>query len=193
MTFKMSIKTLDMEISRQGAIASLDGSSAVFGGPNNCYRYELRRTWDFRKPALVVCMLNPSTADHRDDDPTIQTLIHFARLWGYGGLLVVNLNAFRASSPKVMMAAVDPVGPENQKYIDAAFAYAFQNGGAALAAWGNDGEFGLRDDWFIRRAKRHGVRLDCLGTTNSGAPKHPLARGRHRIPRDQRPIMWRAA
>lgn len=26
----------------------------------------------------------------------------------------------------------------------------------------------------------------------SGAPKHPLARGKHRVPRDQTFILWRA-
>lgn len=35
--------------------------------------------------------------------------------------------------------------------------------------------------------------LWCWGKTQSGAPKHPMARGVHRIPRDQKPILWRAA
>jgi hypothetical protein len=34
--------------------------------------------------------------------------------------------------------------------------------------------------------------LWCWGKTGSGAPKHPLARGLHRIPADQKPILWRA-
>jgi len=37
-----------------------------------------------------------------------------------------------------------------------------------------------------------GVPLVCLGTTQSGAPKHPMARGGHRISRDQQPIEWKA-
>lgn len=36
----------------------------------------------------------------------------------------------------------------------------------------------------------NGVKLDCLGTTGSGAPKHPLARGKHRIPADFAPVAW---
>ncbi|TIW40168.1 MAG: DUF1643 domain-containing protein, partial [Mesorhizobium sp.] len=35
--------------------------------------------------------------------------------------------------------------------------------------------------------------LYCFGITASGAPKHPMARGLHRIARDQKPILWRAA
>jgi hypothetical protein len=37
--------------------------SAIIGGVDSCYRYELRRIWDDALPLLVVCMLNPSTAD----------------------------------------------------------------------------------------------------------------------------------
>jgi len=33
--------------------------------------------------------------------------------------------------------------------------------------------------------------LWCWGLTKSGAPKHPMARGNHRIPKDQKPILWR--
>lgn len=32
----------------------------------------------------------------------------------------------------------------------------------------------------------------CLGVTDSGAPKHPMARGKHRVPDDQQPVPWRA-
>lgn len=35
------------------------------------------------------------------------------------------------------------------------------------------------------------VAWKCLGTTGSGAPIHPLARGKHRVPDDARLIDWR--
>ncbi|AMX93747.1 MULTISPECIES: DUF1643 domain-containing protein [Mesorhizobium] len=163
--------------------------TAVFGGWDNIYRYELRRVWNADLPMLVVCMLNPSTADHQKNDPTILALIHFAKLWGYGGLLIVNLYAFRSSSPAVMFKAEDPVGPYNLNSVHAAILYAHNHGGKMLAAWGNDGQD--PSFWFIERALNLGVELICLGTTRSGAPKHPMARGLHRIPRDQQPITWR--
>ena len=103
--------------------------SAVLGGHDQRYRYELRRVWDDGLPLLVVCMLNPSRADHQVNDPTILALIHFARLWGYGGILVVNLWAYRASSPAEMMAASEPFGPENGHHIEQAMLYARANGG----------------------------------------------------------------
>ncbi len=70
------------------------------------WRYELRRIWDDNLPLLVICMLNPSRADATINDPTVLNLIHFARLWGYGGILIVNLFAFRSSSPDEMMRPI---------------------------------------------------------------------------------------
>src|ERR1035438_2008274 len=36
-------------------------SSAVFGGPDDCYRYRLVRTWDKTKPHAMFIMMNPRT------------------------------------------------------------------------------------------------------------------------------------
>lgn len=157
------------------------------------YRTELRRVWFQELPLLVVCMLNPSTADHRRDDPTILVLIHFAKLWGYGGILVVNLFALRTSSPAEMMRSSEPFGPGNAAAIAAAMQYARDNGGRLLAAWGNGGDHHDRAEWFCNRALQvYGLTLICLGTTQGWKPKHPMARGKHRIARDQQPVIWRA-
>jgi hypothetical protein len=154
------------------------------------YRHELRRIWDDRLPLLVVCMLNPSKADADIDDPTILTLIHFAKRWGYGGLLVVNLADFRASKPDDMFAASSPTSKVNARYHYLALTYAKENGKEVLVAWGNDGPVFGTDGLFVETAKSLGVRTICLGITLSGAPKHPMARGKHRIPRDQKPLPW---
>lgn len=166
----------------------LFGMSTAVISPCGLYRYELRRNWDFGKPLLVVCMLNPSTADAEKNDMTITTLVQFAKLWGYGGILVVNLCAFRASKPKDMWSAKDPTGPDNHDYLRAALRYASENGGRALAAWGAVQNMAAN---FLREAEIWQVELVCLGTTQDGSPKHPAARGVHRIPRDQQPIVWR--
>jgi hypothetical protein len=160
----------------------------------DCWRYELKRIWDESLPLLVVCMLNPSTADAFKNDPTILTLIHFAKLWGYGGILVVNLSAFRASSPAVMMReGALGIGPSNHAYLSDAVIYARDHGKSIVAAWGNNGGHLGLDENFIALCKFAKVDLVCLGTTLSGQPKHPLSRGKHRIPRDQQPLVWRSA
>jgi hypothetical protein len=155
------------------------------------FRSELRRDWDDGLPLLPVCMLNPSTADHEREDPTLLALIWFAKLWGYGGLLIVNLYDFRASKPEEMFAAPVKLSLEGERRAMQALFYARDNGGRMLAAWGNAGAD--RATFYADHARCNGVELICLGTTQSGAPKHPMARGQHRIPRDQQPIIWRAA
>ena len=62
-----------------------------------------------------------------------------------------------------------------------------------IAAWGNDGEIDHRATIVRQLLDEHGIALHHLGTTDSGAPKHPLARGKHRIPADQAPIDWSAS
>ena len=156
------------------------------------WRYELRRIWDDNLPLLVICMLNPSRADATINDPTVLNLIHFARLWGYGGILIVNLFAFRSSSPDEMMKADHSFGPQNAQHLADAMEYARDHGGKLLVAWGNGGDHEDRAEWFCSRAMgAYGLTLICLGTTRSWKPKHPMARGKHRIPRDQQPIIYR--
>ena len=62
------------------------------------YRYELRRIWQPKKGLVCWVMLNPSIADANIDDPTIRRCIGYTAKWGYGGRVVVNLFALRATS-----------------------------------------------------------------------------------------------
>ncbi len=64
------------------------------------FRYKLWRVWDNSKDKVLFLMHNPSTADASMDDPTIRRCIGFARNWGYGGIYVGNLTAFRATNPE---------------------------------------------------------------------------------------------
>lgn len=81
------------------------------------YRYRLTRRWDMERDWLGFVMLNPSTADGETDDATISKIIGFAKRMGAGGIWVTNLYAFRATNPKVMRKAADPVGPDNDQHI----------------------------------------------------------------------------
>lgn len=156
------------------------------------YRYWLRRTWDDALPVMVWIMLNPSTADHEVDDPTILACMDFARRNGCGGILVVNLFAFRSPHPKVMLAAEDPIGPDNDNFILEAVRGAVADGGMVIAAWGTNGSYLDRDYKVVSLLESHGLEVMCFGKTKDGHPKHPLARGTHRIDRDTKPFPLRA-
>jgi len=142
------------------------GRSAVF---SECrlWRYELWRIWDESKPyALFIC-LNPSTADESNDDPTVRRCIRYAQAWGYGGMCMANIFAFRATDPKVMKAAHDPVGPENDYRLE----NLHKSASITICAWGTHGEFHGRASKVMALL---GGNTYCLKRTNKGHPGHPL-------------------
>ena len=147
-------------------------SHAVFS-PCRRYRYTLFRDLGMQGPQLTVVMLNPSTADAVKDDPTIRRVIGFAKSWGHGSLLVLNLFAIRATDPRAMLAASDPVGPENDAHLIAALNQAKKLGLPVLAAWGAHGGHQGRDFHVLHKLV-DGVDWRCLGRTHHGHPKHPL-------------------
>lgn len=142
------------------------------------YRYWLSRTWGAERPVTFV-MLNPSTADAAVDDPTIRRCVRFAREWGYGGLRVVNLYAYRASRPETLFQADDPVGPYNDDHLRSAFA----DGGLVVAAWGARARVER-----VRQVVSFAPVLTALAVTRSGQPGHPLY-----LPVTATPKRWPAA
>lgn len=148
------------------------------------YRYHLVRTW--REPLflstracnLAFIMLNPSTADHAVDDPTIRRCMGFARREGYCGIDVVNLYALRATDPSELCAAADPVGPENDAYLLRCLA-----NGEAVAAWGSV-PFARERILHVLSLLR-GVKMFCLGANKDGSPKHPLY-----VPKNAALALW---
>ena len=134
------------------------------------YRYKLTREWGVG-PTCVFIMLNPSTADASEDDPTIRRCIGFARREGCGGLRVENLFAFRATDPDIMFRhAHTAVGATDQFIREAAKAV----DGPVIAAWGADKRAQARGARVLKMLREIGVYAVCLGMTKSGAPRHPL-------------------
>src|SRR5215213_9378089 len=90
--------------------------SALFSA---CGRYRYLLTRQLGEGALgqakmaTFIMLNPSTADATRNDPTIRKCIGFAQRWQCDTLQVLNLFAVRATLPRDMKRADDPVGPDN--------------------------------------------------------------------------------
>ena len=130
------------------------------------YRYALWRTWDETKPYAMFIGLNPSTADEIEDDPTIRRCINFAKYWGYGGLCMANLFAYRTNDPSEMMAATDPVGADNDEWL----IKLTKEAGAVVAVWGNKGSFLGRSKKVMKLVPN----LHYLKINKSGEPAHPL-------------------
>ena len=148
------------------------------------YRYTLWRHWSATRPKVTFVMLNPSTADHRVDDPTIRRCIDFARRWGFGSLHAVNLFAYRTVSPKILAQAVAPIGPRNDHYLR----HAQRLAADVVVAWGVHGSLHGRDEQVLTLlTRRRDSRLLCLGTTKHGLPRQPLD-----LPATTCPQPWRA-
>lgn len=166
------------------------------------YRYRLRRRWD-SSPVVVFAMLNPSTADHEKDDPTIRKCVGFAKHWGFGAIEIINLFAIRSSSPDDVMKASDPVGENNWVHVQRCLTSSYDENmeweGTVLAgerlvryplwvicAWGAHGRHMGQDQEFLGWVDQTGVdtQLRCLGLTKKGLPRHPLY-----VPYTQEPDM----
>lgn len=143
-------------------------SGAAGFSPCRRYRYWLTRVWDVASPLVCFLMLNPSLADEETDDPTLRRCMGFARAWGAGGVALVNLFAYRTPYPRELLAAPDPVGPENDYWVAECTA-----GRRVIAAWGSAAHrLGGRDREVLRTLSAR--TLECLGTTSDGSPRHPL-------------------
>lgn len=154
--------------------------SAVLS-PCRRYRWSLTRTWDqgeMNSERVMFVGLNPSTADETEDDATIRKCMSFAKSWGYTGLVMTNLFAYRATEPKDMLKAGDPVGLANNAHLlrEANFA------SLLVAAWGTHGGH-LARNAAVRELLPN---LHHLGLTKDGHPRHPLY-----LKGDTKPQIWR--
>ena len=130
------------------------------------YRYVLTRIWDEKKPTVVFIGLNPSTADEEVDDETIRKCIGYAKRWGYGKLIMVNLFAFRSTDPSMLKRVEDPVGPDNDSYIQKCVS----ESNLVIACWGKHGKLLNRDKALMGSLPN----LVCLKRNKNGTPHHPL-------------------
>lgn len=147
-------------------------SSAIFS-PDREHRYCLFRNWSkdpFDWPKVAFIGLNPSTADESFNDPTVTRCIGFAKRWGYGGMVMLNAFAYRATDPNVMKAHADPIGPENDEYILRVVDYCDM----VVLCWGVHGSHIGRDAHMGDLLHSFRDKLHCLGKTKGGSPKHPL-------------------
>ncbi|MHB1702544.1 MAG: DUF1643 domain-containing protein, partial [Acidobacteriaceae bacterium] len=111
-----------------------DHTGATFS-PCGKYRYTLWRTWDASKSSCLFLMLNPSTADEVDNDPTVERCQRRALAMGYGGLVVCNIFAYRSTDPDALYSLDDPVGPGN----DAAILEQASRAALVVCGWGKHG------------------------------------------------------
>ena len=144
--------------------------------PCRKFRYALWRRWMDKGDTALFLLLNPSTADEIKNDPTVERCERYAKSWGYARLFVANLFAFRATFPKDLKWADDPIGPHNDKWI----LKLARMSTIVIAGWGNHGGFMQREKRVKELLLNDGSDFDsrkdiyCLAVNKGGSPKHPL-------------------
>ena len=115
-------------------------------------------------------MLNPSTADARQDDATIRSCVRLLVGLGYGSMEVVNVFGWRATDPKELEKSPDPIGPMNERVVDAAI----NRCDVVICAWGAHSLVARKSNFLLGRIRSCRPAAYCFGKTKTGAPKHPL-------------------
>lgn len=153
---------------------TLDDISGATFSPDEIYRYELWRRWA-AGPMLALCMLNPSRAGQRENDPTIRKCIGFSKRLGFSGIHVVNAFAARSTYPADLKKFSDPVGPDNDATIVRVCTAAEQR---VVIAWGASDIGGdiinARTRAVMGLLDQHHIRTFCFGRSKQGHPRHPL-------------------
>jgi len=172
-----------------GAVGWTHGGDWAVLSDDKAYRYmlgrEIRKLHPLKTERVsTFILLNPSKADHRDDDPTVRRCTDFAAQLGSSLMILVNLFAYRATDMKELERVKDPVGPLNHWALDWSRRSALQRPTLKwdfIAAWGNaskcskvfrDGAFRAQERAVFDRLRPLG--LMHLGLTSDCRPKHPL-------------------
>jgi len=154
---------------------ALDGDSGCILSDCEQYRYRLWREWDRSRPGLGFIMLNPSTADHQVNDPTITRCLQRALAGRYGRLEVVNLFPLRSTDPDGLLTHPAPLGDRSGRN-DGAIMDAIDRCSMVICAWGAHKAAPERALEVLRIVGMcgRGNLLYHLGLNKDGSPKHPL-------------------
>jgi hypothetical protein len=151
------------------------------------YRYRLWREWDSSGPTLAFLMLNPSTADNLDEDPTLTRCLARAIANDLGRLEVVNLFPLRAPSPEELLSDPDALGPRN--LANCSILEAVDRASMVICAWGSHDAAAMRISYVVHLLCITSMagKLFHLGLNPDGNPTHPPYAPASRRPKQ---FMW---
>lgn len=155
------------------------------------YRYKLARIRELSAPAVLFCLMNPSTADAiAFDDPTVAKCQRIAGRLGYGRVFVGNACGYRATDNRRLLEVEDPVGPRNR---EAVLEMAAESAMVVVAHGRLPGGLQPHAEAMCRLLQAAGHPLHVLRLTPDQVPMHPLARGKNFISESVKPTPWQFA
>ncbi|MBB6452576.1 hypothetical protein HNQ94_001021 [Salirhabdus euzebyi] len=136
---------------------------------NPTYRYVLECVWNKQKRKVAFIMLNPSVADYKICDPTLNRCVNFAKAWGYGSMKIVNLFAYITPNPAQLLEVAEPVGKENDRFIEEVISTSDE----IVYAWGTKNFDLLGRGTYIQNLLKEN-NPKCILKSRDGYPRHPL-------------------
>lgn len=159
----MSVKiNLNFPLIQNEAVFSHDGT----------YRYYLGRVWEPEKPQVTFIMLNPSMADVKKNDPTVERCQRRAKALGYGTIHIVNIFGLKSTDPRELYRSKNPIGQYTDQYILEATRMA----DTVICAWGKHGMLLNRGNEVLELISKE-CDPYCLKKNKDGSPSHPLYLG----------------
>lgn len=170
-------------------VKTLTGSTGAIFSDREVYRYLLWRVWDDALPTALLLMMNPSTANEVENDPTVERQIKRVMMWpkigfhfAVGGLEVANAFAFREPDSDKLgplhAAGFDLVGEHN----DAIILGAARRASVVVCGWGKPGTLGGHGQAVLQLPRDNGIGPYALKLNKGRTPKHPLYVGYKAIP-----------
>jgi hypothetical protein len=131
------------------------------------YRYALWRIWDTEKPLVMFVGLNPSTANEKDNDPTIKSVERISRNNGYGGFYMMNCFSFVSTNPADLQL-------ESNNWINDFWLKKVASDCKTIVfAWGNF-DVVVKSGRYFELLDMFGEEAMTLKQNKNGSPKHPL-------------------
>lgn len=124
--------------------------------------------FDQEERAIAWIALNPSTADENKLDPTLTRIKNFSNKFGYNCFYMLNLFAFRSTDPKNMLNCIQPIGKDNDYWIN----QICKKVDKVICCWGNIGKHLNRSENIKSIIGKYN--LYYLDISKQGQPKHPL-------------------
>jgi hypothetical protein len=168
----------------QELLAFSANDSGAWINPRGNRRYLLWRVFNPQGKTVAFVMLNPSDADAKEDDPTLRRCIGYAKTWGYGRLLVVNLFSVIGSDPKALKLHEQP-DLFGDRVNEAVLEDVLTSADLVVCAWGAHTRIGHVSEQLLALARNHRVELHRLDSNADGSPTHPLF-----LSKELRPEKW---
>jgi hypothetical protein len=143
---------------------------AIFSSDRK-YRSVLVRKWA-PGPTLMFLMLNPSTADEDDNDPTVARCVVRAELGGYGSIAVCNIFAYVSTDPRQLTTLPEQyaIGYDNDSII----LETARSSAKVICGWGKWGSLYRRGERVLDLLRGNGIVPHALRINLDGTPAHPL-------------------